>query len=128
MNVPHSRQKKSIRCTICGEKRMVRRDYLKSLEHDYWCLHCRPVWRPKTFEDHMRLSISHRKYNLDESFFKKINNEEKAYWLGFFAGDGSITENKVRLRLANKDREHLQKFKKAVNGLARIITISVIMS
>jgi hypothetical protein len=61
------------------------------------------------------LSLAHRKYNLDESFFEKIDNEEKAYWLGFLAGDGAITdENRLRLRLAINDKKHLQRFKKAI--------------
>lgn len=58
--------------------------------------------------------MAHRKYNLDQTFFEKIDNEEKAYWLGFLSGDGTITENKVRIRLAIKDKLHLKKFKRAV--------------
>lgn len=61
------------------------------------------------------MSLIHRKHNLDETFFEKINNEEKTYWLGFLSGDGTITdENKIRLRLAIKDKLHLKKFKEAV--------------
>lgn len=94
--------------------RFARRDYLKALKHPYWCKYCKPHWEPKTFEDRIKLSKTHRKYNLDESFFEKIDNEEKAYWLGFLSGDSALTENKVRLRLALKDKEHLKKFKGAV--------------
>jgi len=53
-----------------------------------------------------------RKYHLNETIFEKINNEEKSYWLGFFAADGSITENKIRLCLSEKDYNHLMKWKK----------------
>ncbi|MBU2634992.1 hypothetical protein KJ841_00760 [Patescibacteria group bacterium] len=109
-----SRPRDFVKCTKCGRVNFVRRDYLKSLTHSYWCKHCRLIWRPKTFEDRAKLSLAHRKYNLDESFFKKINNEEKAYWLGFLSGDGAITENKVRITLSIKDKKHLKKFKKAV--------------
>lgn len=112
--LPFSRPSDFVKCTKCGRVNFVRRDYLKSLTHSYWCKHCRPTWKPKTFEDRIKLSLAHRKYNLDESFFKKINNEEKAYWLGFLSGDGAITENKVRITLSIKDKEHLKKFKKTV--------------
>jgi hypothetical protein len=85
------------------------------LTHPYWCSHCRPVWRPKTFEDRTKLSLAHRKYNLDESFFEKIDSEEKAYWLGFFSGDGAITDkNRIRITLNIKDGEHLKKFREVV--------------
>ncbi|PIR02037.1 MAG: hypothetical protein COV62_02435, partial [Candidatus Nealsonbacteria bacterium CG11_big_fil_rev_8_21_14_0_20_35_11] len=93
----------------------VRRDYLKRLTHPYWCKYCKPYWKPKTFEDRLKLSRVHRKYNLDETFFEKTDSEEKAYWLGFLAGDSAITdENRLRLRLAIKDKKHLQRFKKII--------------
>lgn len=111
--IPPSRQKNPIKCTKCGKIRFARRDYLKSLFHSYWCKYCKPHWRPETFEDRIKLSLAHRKYSLDESFFSKINTEEKAYWLGFLSGDGAITdENKIRLSL--KDKYHLKKFKKVI--------------
>lgn len=45
--------------------------------------------------------------------FKKIDTEEKAYWLGFLYADGSVgsKEAKIELGLAEKDFNHLQKFK-----------------
>lgn len=53
------------------------------------------------------------KYN-----FYKIDSEESAYWLGFIYADGSITyspdDNKTRyileIGLAEKDKEHIEKF------------------
>ena len=112
---PFSRQKISTKCTKCGRINFARKDYLKALKHPYWCKYCKPHWRPETMEDRIRLSLAHRKYNLDESFFSKINNEEKAYWLGFLCGDGAITdENKVRLSLGMQDQKHLKRFKRAV--------------
>jgi len=118
--VPFSRQKIPVKCTKCGRISFVRRYYLKYLKHPYWCKHCKPVWKPKTFEDRIKLSRAHRKYNLDESFFEKIDSEEKAYWLGFFSGDGTITdENRLKLRLAIKDKVHLKKFKEIVQWNGR---------
>ena len=111
---PASREKIPVQCTKCGRTNFVRKDCLKRLSHLYWCRHCCPHWKPETLKDRIRISLAHRKYNLDESFFAKIDNEEKAYWLGFLSGDGAITENKVRIRLAIKDKIHLKKFKETV--------------
>ena len=33
-----------------------------------------------------------RKYNVNDNYFNKIDNEEKAYWLGFLLADGCIHE------------------------------------
>ena len=111
---PFSREKISTKCTICGVIKFVRRDQFKRITHPYRCRHCSPRWKPTTFEDRIKLSLAHRKYNLKESFFRKINTEKKAYWLGFLSGDGGITENKVKLRLAIRDKTHLKKFKEAL--------------
>ena len=45
--------------------------------------------------------------------FEKIDNEEKAYWLGFLYADGCVgsNENKIELGLAEKDLKHIEKFK-----------------
>lgn len=56
-------------------------------------------------------------YNINENYFENIDNEEKAYWLGFFLGDGYITkDNKnIELTLKAEDKEHVEKFKKVLN-------------
>lgn len=45
--------------------------------------------------------------------FEIIDTEEKAYWLGFLYADGYISknENKIELSLAEKDFNHVLKFK-----------------
>jgi hypothetical protein len=53
-----------------------------------------------------------RKY--DEYLINKfdiIDTEEKAYWLGFLAADATIGYGQLQLRLAEKDLDHLLKFK-----------------
>lgn len=62
--------------------------------------------------------IRHRKYSFNYDFFKTIDTEEKAYWLGFLYADGCITENEVRLELKLNDEDHLNKMKKSLNGEA----------
>jgi hypothetical protein len=58
-----------------------------------------------------------KKIDADDTLFEKIDTEEKAYWLGFLYADGSITYDTIRnryvieLALAEKDLNHLEKFK-----------------
>ena len=48
----------------------------------------------------------------DNTIFDVIDNEEKAYWLGFIYADGYIAKNSnnFEIALALKDTDHLQKF------------------
>lgn len=59
------------------------------------------------------------KYTYNKNYFKIINTEEKAYWLGFLYADGCITrfyrnENlksmSLEITLKSDDVEHLKKF------------------
>lgn len=58
----------------------------------------------------------YRKYSLDESFFDNIDNEIKAYYLGFIYADGNHTRNgrkyTIRLALNKKDIHILEEFNK----------------
>ena len=72
-------------------------------------------------------SISHKKYKLNESYFETIDTEEKAYWLGFLYADGNVFVNNdgykqavVTLGLKNTDREHVNKFREAIQSNAVI--------
>lgn len=49
------------------------------------------------------------RHSLDIDFFKTIDNESKAYFLGLMYADGSVTENQCYIKL--KDEDILQKFK-----------------
>ncbi len=63
------------------------------------------------------------KYKYNKDYFKVIDTEEKAYWLGFLYADGCINElhkngktcsMNLELTLAKVDKEHLEKFAKAI--------------
>ena len=66
------------------------------------------------------------KYTYNKDFFKVIDSEEKAYWLGFIYADGCIEEKKksngrvsameLTISLAEVDRGHLEKFLKSVES------------
>lgn len=66
-----------------------------------------------------------KKYDYNEDFFEVIDTEEKAYWLGFLAADGSISESttskRVELGLKAEDREHIKKFVSSIGGVEEMI-------
>lgn len=63
-------------------------------------------------------SDSLRRYKVNHDYFATIDCEEKAYWLGFLAADGSIDEarNLVQLELAAVDMAHVEAFVRAVEA------------
>lgn len=59
-------------------------------------------------------STVHRKYDLDETFFDRIDSEEKAYWLGFFSADGCVFGHRLTLTLSSVDHAHVVAFARAL--------------
>lgn len=65
-----------------------------------------------------------RKYSFDVNYFKNIDTEEKAYWLGFLYADGSVNTtdktckkpNRLTINISSKDRIILERFIKSING------------
>ena len=65
-------------------------------------------------------------HTVNEAVFDTIT-EESAYWLGFLMADGSISTGKtgnprIALTLAERDREHLVKFRKFLNCSNQILS------
>jgi len=59
------------------------------------------------------IAEAHRIYTCNHKFFKTIDSEEKAYWLGFISADGCISDkNELIIGLSGKDIKHLETFKK----------------
>lgn len=67
-------------------------------------------------------SKSKIKYKIDDTVFEKIDNEEKAYWLGFLYADGYLNDEKntVTLALSNVDIDILYKFKSFLKSEKKI--------
>lgn len=68
------------------------------------------------------ISLKHKTiYSCNENFFAQ-ENDETFYWAGFIAADGCVQARNrdysflVKLTLADKDREHLNKFKIALSS------------
>lgn len=61
-----------------------------------------------------------KKYIYNENFFEK-ENEFSYYWAGFLAADGSVNKKSLYLQLAEKDLDHLNKFKEIICNNAKIV-------
>ena len=61
----------------------------------------------------------YRKYFFDFNYFEKIDDEKKAYWLGFLYADGNIVkqdnrgygEQEFKISVTKRDEEILEKYK-----------------
>ena len=58
-----------------------------------------------------------KKHWFDDTFFDLIDTEEKAYWLGFFLADASVSNNgnRITIGLSIRDYDHLHRLKKSLN-------------
>ena len=59
------------------------------------------------------------KYPKNSNFFENIDTPQKAYWLGFLYADGYINEkeNSLTLNLQLNDKNHLEKFQRAIGAI-----------
>jgi hypothetical protein len=68
----------------------------------------------------------HGKLPINNNIFNTIDNEEKAYWLGFLYADGNVhldkkkKNYKIELSLKESDLEHIEKFKKFLSSNNKI--------
>lgn len=65
------------------------------------------------------------KYSYNKRYFSSIDTQDKAYWLGFITADGCVSikeDNYKRLKivLQLKDKPHLEKFNKSIEGNLQI--------
>lgn len=65
-----------------------------------------------------------RVYDLDESFFSRIDNELSAYWLGFVSADGWVgNQGDLIVHIQADDEHHLHLMRRALNSNAPITYI-----
>ena len=58
-----------------------------------------------------------RNYPRNSYFFQTIDTPQKAYWLGIFYSDGTIEKHGNQIALGLKDKEHIDKFKQAIEAI-----------
>jgi hypothetical protein len=82
--------------------------------------HYRQEWSKGNLKP-LVVRATNRIYALDEHYFDQIDTPEKAYWLGFIAADGYISDRGyLSIALASIDAGHLEKFRAAVGSTAPI--------
>jgi transposase len=66
-------------------------------------------------------------YTIDEHYFDKIDNEHKAYWLGFLYADGYNHESRhmVVLSLWDKDKDILCQFNRDIKSNRPLLSINM---
>jgi DNA-binding transcriptional regulator WhiA len=70
--------------------------------------------------DGLKFTVSGKK-PINSSIFDVIDNEDKAYWLGFLYADGYVSDkNHVELTLKLSDEKHIQKFKEFLSFEGKI--------
>lgn len=67
------------------------------------------------------------KIPVDETYFDTIDNEQKAYWLGFIAADGCVRQNQAGgweffLRLSTRDGQHVRQLVRDLRSRHRVVT------
>lgn len=65
------------------------------------------------------------KYTVNDSYFNAIDDEHKAYWLGYIVADGSILSEECETKrlsftIKEEDKEHLEMFKKDIGSDAPV--------
>lgn len=63
-------------------------------------------------------------YPRDEFYFNKIDSDEKAYWLGFLYADGCVHSNNNEISINITDKEHIEKFQKAIKAINHKPTVT----
>ncbi len=58
-----------------------------------------------------------RVYDVDESYFREINTEDRAYWFGFILADGNVHKKTLTVELQGRDRQHLENFRFSMRSL-----------
>ncbi len=67
--------------------------------------------------------INHQGIKFNHNFFENIDDEYKAYWLGFIMADGCVSltqSSKVCIKLSQKDEKHLSKWHEALNSINKL--------
>jgi len=80
--------------------------------------------RNKLLEQGVKMrAYGNKKYDVDESYFEKIDTPNKAYILGLLYTDGNVCRTSIRIRLQCGDINILNKIKREIKSTAPIKNI-----
>lgn len=100
-------------CKICGKELFFKKSrYDRNIykENITCSFKCGGILKKSIYSGRNNPNCKYK--TLDDNFFEDINNEEKAYILGWIASDGSISENgTITIEIKNIDKEILNKMR-----------------
>jgi len=94
-------------CKTCGKKFYPKNITYSRIQNIYCSTECNRI------------------YNFDTNYFRIIDNEEKAYWLGFIYADGNLYKSTFTMKLNKKDKEHIILFKTHIKGEQPIKDVNI---
>lgn len=93
---------------------------LKQLGSEFGCSYA--TIRNLLNKHHIQSRGNKQGYPRNEFYFNKIDTPEKAYWLGFLYADGCVHSHNYEISINITDKEHVEKFKKAIGAINHRIT------
>lgn len=93
---------------------------LKQLGSEFGCSYV--TIRNLLNKHHIQSRGNKQGYPRNEFYFNKIDTPEKAYWLGFLYADGCVHSHNYEVSVNITDKEHVEKFKKAIGAINHRIT------
>ena len=96
---------------------------LKQLGSEFGCSY--GTIRNLLNKHHIQSRGNKQGYPRNEFYFNKIDTPEKAYWLGFLYADGCVHSNNYEISINITDKEHIEKFKKAIGAINHRITETI---
>lgn len=88
---------------------------LKQLGSEFGCSYV--TIRNLLNKHHIQSRGNKQGYPRNEFYFNKIDTPEKAYWLGFLYADGCVHSHNYEVSINITDKEHVEKFKKAIGAI-----------
>ena len=116
MNIHNIKNKEEadLRRESAYQEWLIKRNHIKEIALKYGT-------DPTKFKKYI-ISKGHSLDTANYHIFDSIDNEEKAYWLGFLFADGyvSLKTNLIELSLQLNDKNHLEKFKLFISAKQNI--------
>lgn len=99
-------------CCICGKKFHVKPFRVNKIKNEFGITCSKECSNKLKIKMYMGRKNPNTKYlKLDDNFFKNVDNEGKAYLLGWIASDGTVSLSSVTIKINNKDVKCLEVLK-----------------
>lgn len=102
-------------------KEPTNEELIQLLENNISIVEIAKIYKTTRYSIYSKLdqfSIDRRSIRFNEHYFSQIDNESKAYWLGFIMADGCVSRtrsDKIIIKLALKDEQHLEKWRQSID-------------